>query len=207
MLQDKWEPGQHLTIDGPTGCGKTWVASDIVRLKNYIVVMASKKQDGTLEKQYRDFKRVERFNPQYGETKFLLWPRPKYLGDIDRQRNVYARGLNEAWLQGAWTIQLDDVFYLAQTLKMYKLIQTLYTQARSEDISLVGLIQRASWVPIEVSNQSTYFVMFYNKDIGDIQKISHINGQDWHEIKYLNDQLHGRDFLFIDKDGAIIIRR
>jgi hypothetical protein len=169
--------------------------------------MASKKQDGTLEKQYRDFKRIERFNPEYGQTKFLLWPRPKYLGDIERQRNVYARGLNEAWLQGAWTIQLDDVFYLAQTLKMWKLIQTLYTQARSEDISLVGLIQRVSWVPTEVSNQSSYFIMFHNKDEDDIKRIARINGQNWHEIKFLNDQLHGRDFLFIDRNEAIIIRR
>ncbi len=79
----------------------------------------------------------------------------------------------------------------------------LYTQSRSNNITLVGSIQRPSWVPIEVPSQSSFIILFKNYDQRDVDTIAEATGIDRKELRALNASLQQYDFLFIENGKSV----
>lgn len=206
-LKKDWEIGQHLAIVAPTGGGKTYLAADVITLREYILAFVSKRKDKTIDNKFKSFVKIDKFQPLYGEKRIMLWKKPTILGDFTSQRIVFYDALSRVWQKGGWNIYFDDIFYLSQTLRLKQQLQMLYTNLRSEDISLIASVQRPSWLPLEVLSQSSHLLLLKTRSIMDIGKAAEMAGYDRRYIVALNQQLTNHDFLWLSPSGVTIVRR
>lgn len=184
--------------------GKTYLASDLLTIRSYIVAITTKKKDKTLER-YSSYFKIKKWGTVYGEDRFLFNPQPKELGNFVDQRVEIYTALSEMYGMGGWTIYFDDLFYVSNTLKLKEVVQMLYTQSRSNNITIVSSIQRPSWVPIESLSQSTYVIILKTHDKKDLDRLAEATGLDRKELAQLNEQLSGYSFLFIENGRSVEI--
>ncbi len=203
LMQRKWQQGQHVSIVGPTGSGKTVAARDLVALRDYLVVIATKAKDKSLDK----YKLVRRSSwpPEWDEEKILLWVKPKQLGDFTEQAATIYLTLNHVYQVGGWSVYMDDVFYITNTLGLKRPIQMMYTQARSNNISLIGSLQRPRGVPLEVINQSTFLLLFRIRDKLDVERVAEEMSVDRSELLRALSQLQNYEFVLLETGKEPII--
>lgn len=199
-----WEPGQHVALCGSTGSGKTFVAEDIKLIRNWLVVIASKSQDETLDG-YQGFIRRSTWPPDYGERLVLYWKKPKNLLDLKRVQTGVYDILNHLYRYGGWTVYFDDLFFISETLKLKSPIKMFYTQVRSNDVSIAASIQRPFWVPVEALSQSTYVLLFLTEDKRDIQRVAEGTGRSFKDLLRCMKDVQQYEFLFIRR-GAPVVR-
>lgn len=217
-LKSRWRNGQHLTIVGETGDGKSWLAADILQEKKYVIAFATKGADETLDTRYKGFTHLKEWKPEWHHRKILFWPKQRWLGDYDIQRVQLWKALNTAYKQGAWYFYFDDGFLICNGLNLGRAMQTLYTQMRSEKITLVASMQRPSarTVPVEMYNQARYLLVFRLNDNRDIDTVARQSGIDYKLLRQLRDQLQRHslpkgkeksDFIYIIRGRSATIVR
>lgn len=182
--------------------GKTYLASDLLKFRKYIIAITTKKKDKTLER-YSDYYKVKKWKTVYGEDRLLFNPQPKELGNFVDQRVEIYSCLSEAFLSGGWAIYFDDLFYISNTLKLKEVLQMLYTQSRSNNITLIASIQRPSWIPVECISQSTYVIILKTHDKKDLDRLSEATGMDRKEMTLLNERLNGHSFLIVENGRTV----
>lgn len=142
-LQDlfAWEPGQHLTLIGDTGSGKTTVAQSILALREYVIAFRSKPDDV----QWHGYKRVRRRAREAVEDinyrRFLI--EPEYHMMMREFNDLLERVYTH---DGGWTVFLDDLpnmQKLGPPLHSRKTsqIDRVLTMGRSKGISVVTAMQ------------------------------------------------------------------
>ncbi len=146
---------------------------------------------------------MTKWAPMYGDNRILFFPRARRLEDLPKQQVETYAALADMYEQGGWTPYFDDLFYLSHTLRLKEPLKMLYTQSRSNNITLVGSIQRPSWVPIEVPSQSSFIILFKNYDQRDVDTIAEATGIDRKELRALNASLQQYDFLFIENGKSV----
>src|ERR1039457_327780 len=77
-----WRQGEHIGMIGPTGCGKSTLMLSVLKKRDFVVALATKPKDPTLEhlmKQgYLKVEKWDRLDPQM-YPKRILWPKVKNL--------------------------------------------------------------------------------------------------------------------------------
>lgn len=211
LLPHEWIQSQHLTIGGPTGSGKSSLASDVLTVRTYVVAISNKKSDETLEKRFKGnskFTLSNRFPPMsYRVHRVLFWIKPdadKMENDYPRQRDLIRGVVSHCFKVGGWSVYFDDLFAISDTLGMKKFIQWMYTNLRSNMNTIIACLQRPAWVPVEAVNQVDHFLMLRFHDERDIERIASCFGLSPKELASLNAQLrpakkgkHGGDFLWL----------
>lgn len=196
-FKSSWLVGEHVTIIGTTGSGKTVLAEDIYNMRCYVVVIATKSEDDSLKGYGKDFHRIKKWPPAFYQEKVLFWKKPGVLGDFSDQREAIYAVLSNVYKHGNRTIGLDDVVYLVRQLHLKEELAMMYTQARSQNISLVGNIQRPFWVPLEVCNQATHVLMFGLRDKDDVDRVAESQGITKDDVRSATKELHKYDFAWI----------
>lgn len=198
IFRRKWRMGQHLAVIGPTGSGKSTVAHDAELMRKRVVVLATKARDETLDT-YTKFRKRDKWPPEYHEQLVLFWQKPKQLGDFrEQQRGIY-RVMSDIYKVGSWTVVFDDLYYVSDTLGLKQAVRMFYTQVRSNNVSIVGNIQRPFWVPLEALSQSTYALLFPTRDERDIKRVAEGMGYNWRELKAAEAQLREYEFLLLER--------
>lgn len=64
------------------------------------------------------------------------------------------------WIQGGWTVIIDELFYVDDTLKLRSHLERLYTQGRSKGITVVAGMQRPVAVTRFALSQSAHVLTF-----------------------------------------------
>lgn len=150
-----WNPGEHVSVIGDTGTGKTYlIARGLLRMRNYVIVFKTK-PDSDDETKWAGFRTVKRASQTDDErySRFVLTP--KY----ERQAVEGAAMLERVWRQGGWTVVIDEGWYTEQLgLKAY--IERLLTQGRSKGISVVYGQQRPVTTSRFVISQCSHLFCF-----------------------------------------------
>lgn len=193
---------------GPTGRGKTYLAYDLLQARKYVLALITKKKDQTIDR-YEDYRAIDAWHKRfYDDTRLLLWKRAKTLGDTREQRETIFKALSDVYASGGWALYLDDLFYLSETLHMRRALQMMYTQVRSDHITLVASIQRPFWVPVEVTTQATHVIIFKSQGDIDMLQLAKAAGVKHKELEAMNSQLDQWDFIYV-KHGlqATVVRK
>lgn len=195
-----WAQGQHVTMIGPTGVGKTTLAIELVKPRGYVIAFGTKPKDDTLEPLIRDgWVRVDKWPPPQGKDRVILWPKikdPNQILTVQRQR--FADAMNGIYKQGMWCVWIDELLYMTQQLKLRAKLQMYYTHARSLKISLLGATQRPAWVPPEAFNQAGHLIIWRTGDERDLVKIGSMNGLSARTVAGIVGELDYREFLHVD---------
>lgn len=218
-MRREWRQGQHITIMGRTGRGKTFLARDLLTCREYVCALAIKRADDTLDTFPNAGYRLminKRWPPPYGTNKVLYWARPKNLTDVANQRKLVSVILDDAYENGGWTMFYDDVAFIASPkgLNQARNVGTLFNQARSSHSSQVAAMTQPSSItqaiPSEVWRQARFHLIFYYRVGRDLEVISDIVGYRVSQLKKWMAMVRAGpyDFLCFDDltDQVILVR-
>lgn len=206
----RWEQGQHVALLGPTGRGKTTLAQAILPIRKYIVALATKPKDETLEKFAAEhgFKRYEEWpevSPELSPRR-LLWPDARTMYSAITQRREFKAALDKIYREGNWTVYVDELWYIIHHLKLEFEVRTYLQQARSNGISFVATTQRPAFVPLEIYDQSTHLFFWKDNDENNLRRISGIAWLSANKVKYLVSHLEPHQVLYINTVSGLMVR-
>jgi hypothetical protein len=203
-----WRQGEHVTLVGPTGMGKTYLAGEVLPRRRFVLILACKAKDPTLSA----YARRQRFKVirSWGELpnsiegtpyeRVILWPRAAGGAELRaRQRVEFAGALEDVYRMGGWTVYVDELSYLVRKLKLSEPLETLWLQGRSLGISVVAGTQRPAWVPLEAYDQASHLYLWRDPDAGNRRRLSEIGGAV--DSKALGAEmlaLEGHEVLYVD---------
>jgi ABC-type oligopeptide transport system ATPase subunit len=206
-LSRDWQQGEHLSIWGGTGSGKTTVCAGIVNLRQYSAVLASKQEDKTL-KLYEGYKVLKQWRDRrWFEQHVIVWPYARYGDDVDAVfRKASLDMMDDIYWEKRWTFQLDDAKMLRHLGLMGK-VKTLFAHCRSQKSSLIFNDVRPFETVQEALDQTSYKLSFYMEDKRDVYRLAESAGKDPKRLMAYNNQLRQFEFLFLPKWGDPIIVR
>lgn len=202
-----WYQGEHVTLVGPTGCGKTTAALALLPRRRHKCVIATKPRDPLINDLRRKGYHITRtWPPPSYVTDVVFWPEISRLGNASKQRIQIANALARIYKTGAWAVYMDELRYVTQTLGLRRLVEMLWLQGRSLNISLIGATQRPSWVPLEAYDQATHLFIWRETDARNLARLGDIGGVDTKLIRTIVPNLSKHDFLYINtRDGVMCI--
>lgn len=197
-----WEQGQHLTLLGPTGYGKSTTTRLLLPCRDYVVFFATKRKDKLYDELKREgFEEQKAFKPELS-NRILLKP-PIDPDDETKQRAEFSQTITEVYWQGGWTIVWDEAVYVADYLKLEKKMSFMWQQARSHFISIVAGTQRPAFIPLYAYDQPTHFFFWKMKLDKDVQRVARLGGLDIGGMMQTIRSLPKYTFLYYNKDTDV----
>lgn len=202
----QWEQGEHVSMVGPTGGGKTTLAIQLLPIRKYVAVLATKPADDTLSRMLADgYRRIYEWPPGPTRHRVMLWPRVRRFADIPEQRRIFLHALDSIFEAGAWCVFADELYYLAKTLNLDAYFRVLWQQGRSIKISLVAATQRPAWVPLEAYSQATHVFFWRTTDRRDLDRIAGLGGSDSAMVRRRVAELDHHQVLYVNTRSGTIL--
>lgn len=216
-LRHQFVQGDHVSILGPTGTGKTHLALEIAEIRTYAMVLATKPRDplvqdalkrgywlvpsNKLEVPYVDGHPLHR--------RVVYWPRlsdaaARKLPEAARirarkvmQRPLLAGALGYVDLNGHWCVVLDEGTWLYKDLKLGDDIDSALNQWRTNKASIIILGQRPAWMGRYVLSQPTHVFLFQTSNVEDAKALGDLSGANTKLVRELVQNLDHESHQFL----------
>lgn len=210
-----WHQGEHVTMIGPTGAGKTTLALDILDRRSWVCALATKPRDRTMDTLVRrhgwKLARTWRDVPAPAHRsglRVVLWPPYRTPADQADQAVLIDAALREMFAAGGWCVFADELFYLTRMLGLGPVLEAVWTQGRSIGLSLVGSTQRPRHVPLLAYDQATHLFLWRDNDEQNLRRLAGLNGLRAGVIRATVAQLPRHDVLYVNtRTGDMCITR
>lgn len=174
-----WQQGEHVTLIGPTGCGKTHLTRAILPRREYVVFVATKPRDPIIDQLEDDgFHVASRWNPA-NHDRIVLHPVRRRSAAEDRRnaRDEIGAMLDDLYVQGGWTVVLDELRYVTGNLGMSEAVELLWLQGRSLGVTVVSGAQRPRHVPLAAYSQARHLYVWRTRDRQDLGRLAEFSGE------------------------------
>lgn len=200
-----WKQGEHVTIIGPTGQGKTTLALDLMRKRGYPLILATKPRDTTMERMKRDGWHIIRDWPPTRQ-RTILWPKMTRPTDKYDQAKTIRNALENVFVSGGYAVLIDELAYVIDELKCRDVITQIWQQGRALNISLVSCILRPSHIPLLAYDQATHIIMFRDNDETNLKRMGGLGHWSRREIIENVSALNRHEFLMLNTRNGQMIR-
>lgn len=204
-------PGEHVTIIGSSGKGKSNLLNNILPMYPFTAVFATKNSDTTLDRlaAQQNYIILDRWRklPAKDYPRRIIWPKSPNLKDLTvKQKAVFEDAVEHIWAEGGqpknnpvgWAIGIDEIWWIAKVLGMEMYVRLLLQQARSAGISLISATQRPANIPTELYSQPTHLFFFLTKDENNLQRIGDLNAGNKPLIRSLVSNLEQYQVLYVN---------
>lgn len=204
-----WEQGEHTTLIGPTGQGKTNLARHLLQVRenagSAIVVMATKPTDPNLDiLKERGYRVARSWPPEFDGKKVLLWPQFSGAQDVDKQKAIFQYAFASIFAAGSWTIYIDELPYVSDVLGLDRWLKVLWLQGRALDITLVVGTQRPRNVPLEAYSSSSHLFIWRTNDQEDLKRLTGLGAFDPRPIRDEVARLPRYEALYVGTRSDIL---
>lgn len=212
----RYRRGEHVTVVGPTGCGKTHLVYELLertaRPSLPAVVLVKKPRDRLIREVTKRLKyRVVRSWPPppafpWQPRKppgFVVWPPTKFAPEIDRPAKaaVFRRALMDGYRRGNRILYVDDTYGISEILDLDAELIELWTELRSMDGGLWTSFQKPSHVPTWAYGQAEHLYLFHDPDKRSRERFAEIGGVDPDLVRDTVMGLSRHQALYIRRDG------
>lgn len=181
----RWNQGEHVTLIGATGCGKTTLAEKLIPLPPWVCVMACKPKDKSMDRLVRTgYKKIREWPPPHGAQRVVLWPDISRRELMNNQRRVFVDAIDAIYSSGGWCVYVDELSYMTNQLRIKQHFEALWQQGRSIGISFMSATQRPRWVPLSAYTQATHIFFWRQNDERDLKTIG---GMGWLDSKRIRE--------------------
>lgn len=203
----KWRQGEHVTMIGPTGRGKTTLETAILPRRKYVVFFSTKAIDSTQEKLkrlgYKVIHSAAEIHPEAAPLAILRPPWPenvsaKQLKQIHAE--VFREALMRVFREGRWTVVLDEARYITHDLQLESECQLLWLQGRSLGISVVAGTQRPRWIPLEAYDQASHLFFFKDTDRPNVERVAEMAGLNRMAVQEIVPRLDLHELLYANRN-------
>jgi hypothetical protein len=159
----------------------------MARNRDYVVVFGTKPVDPSLDAYVNEgYVRIDHWPPTSadyrkgrqvwgpGEARFIIWPKMKERKDLRRFKGVYAKCLDEIFIEGKWCIVADEALWLASRDGLglsIPLGDTAYGTA-SNGVSLYLCVQRQANIPPVAWTSVTEAEIFHMGRTDDVRELA-----------------------------------
>jgi len=197
-----WRYGEHVTLIGPTGQGKTTLLSHLLPLHKYVAVMATKPRDDSMDAiirgGYHALREWRSLDPREYPRR-VIWPPANDLDKmISEQRTEFHRTFGKIYKEGGWTVAIDEAWWFSNVLGLGEDLKIYLLQGRSMGISLLAASQRPSKIPLEFYDQSTHLFFWRDNDETNLGRISGIGWRSSGLIREIVANLEEHQVLYIN---------
>lgn len=208
----EWKQGEHISVIGTTGTGKTILETELLKVRDHVVFIATKPEDTSLSRlEKRGYVRVHAFpkHPPDDIDRYLLWV--PGAGSMSPEAQLRDRAVIKDALTrifegpkggrpGRWAVCIDEARYVSDPafLGLQQQIKHILIQGRSLKLSLVLGFQRPSWVPAEAYDQPSYLFIAQDNDRRNVQRFREIGGVDGETVAQTVKALRRFEWCFVD---------
>lgn len=204
-------PNPNVAMVAMAGSGKTTFARQILQLRDRVCVFGTKTQDSSL---YDPFSRLgyritSDWNPEQFDQPRVIFKPPLAAptrAALALQRDAFERALMHVFQVGGWTLYFDEVRYFSETLKLADTLNLLWLQGRSLGICMVAATQRPVSVPLNMFEQSRFFLDWRISGKDDRRTASDYTGTNAPIVYEVIARLPRYEALFVDKETDLLLR-
>jgi len=218
------QPDNHMTIVGPSRCGKSrlvWDLLDVTATPQLPALYLLKKPKDELiltRARAAGFRRTETWPApmlrrfQSKPPGWLIHP-PTHIDihdpiSIDRSNlnkaRVFRMALLESYKRGNRIVVADDAFGLSKQLGLENEIVELLTESAAMDCGLWLPFQRAAGVPLAAYSMAVKLILFREPDKRGRDRFGEISGVDPDLVRWANMRLKKYQALYIDGSGPFM---
>lgn len=203
----EWEQGEHVTIVGPTGRGKTTLALALLARRQYVMIFANKRRDATMTQVVSaGYERQQRLRQQTS-NRIVLWPNPKKIDAVKRvHREAFSRAIATVYYSGGWCVYWDEGYYLSKFLGLEEYMTILWQQGRSLGVSIIMGTQRPVHVPLYAYDSATHLFFFGDNDKTNIDRIGNLGGMNSLVIRQAVMSLDRHEVLYVNTREGTLLR-
>lgn len=210
----EWRQGEHLTLIGPTGSGKTTIALQLLDVMPFVSIIGTKQEDDTLQDFYKKHKRdanayrlMKEYKGPIHDDRLIIWPKlQKDAGNIEPQRIPIKNSLNRMFFETGWSVFADELWVLSKRLGLTTILESYWSQGRSSGLSIIGCCQRPAFVPRMAFSEPRYLLIGQMEDGRDVETVSEGTNLNKKALASEVNQLTRHSFLFYNRNDRSLIR-
>jgi len=207
-----WKQGEHVTLVGPTGQGKSTLIEEIEYRRKYVIVLVTKKRDPITGKyQKRGYKLLKSWKGVSDDVYPKVVLQPPFAKDEPKeriQREEFKFALDRIFEYGGFCTVIEEAEYMAKDLKLDREMRRLWQQGRSLNVSVVAGTQRPAFIPVVAYSSATHLFFFRSTDEYDLQRMGGLGGMSNRTIREAVSMLQSHQILYLNtRTGQMLITK